>query len=389
MTKMVIVSNGYGEDAIGAAIAKELQHLKIEVVALPLVGRGLSYEENGIATIGPRQTMPSGGFVFDRPGAWRKDIQAGFISMTFKQWQTLRRTSKHTQATLVVGDWYALSVAKFFSQGPLFQMQPLVSLHYWEGEGAPTTGQPYGLWERMLMKAATQVYPRDEASTLWLQQHGVPRACYMGNPMLDALYGDKPVDLPAPYLLLLPGSRADAYESLPIMLESCYLLQDLNLTPVVAWAGLPLDVDLGKWKPVATGALEGITHYFEHDGSKVYVLQKRFASLLKNAKLAISTSGTAAEQAAGYGVPLVGFLTSGPQYTASFASGQKRLLREALTLVEAKSENVAKAARALISNTETYSLAQKAARGVMGEPGAAQRIAKDIHYYLLKGDHHV
>jgi uncharacterized protein (TIGR03492 family) len=387
--KTLIVSNGYGEDAIGAAIGRELKRLGVEVAALPLVGAGLSYQEQQIEALGPRQTMPSGGFVFDRPGAFRKDLQAGFISMTLRQWQTLWQSSRRIQATLVVGDWYALSVARFFSRGLLFQMQPLVSLHYWQGEGAPTWGQPYGVWERTLMQAATRVYPRDEATTTWLQQHGVPQALYLGNPMLDALYGEDPVDLPAPYLLLLPGSRADAFESLPIMLGACYLLRELNLTPVIAWTGLPLTADMGKWKLVTTGASEGITHYFEHAGHKVYVVQKRFASLLKNAKLALSTSGTAAEQAAAYGVPLIGFPTSGPQYTAPFALGQKRLLREALTLVEARAEKIAKAALALLKNAEAYSLAQEAGKVVMGEPGAAECIAKDIHYSLVKGDANV
>jgi uncharacterized protein (TIGR03492 family) len=380
---MMVVSNGYGEDSIGTAMAKELQNLDIKVTALPLVGQGKSYEEQGLEVIGPRQDLPSGGFVFDRPGALQKDIQAGFISMTFKQWQTLRRVSANFTGTLVVGDWYALSVASFFAKRPLFQMQPLVSLHYWQGEGAPTTGQPYGLWEQSLMKRVTNVYPRDEASTLWLKQHGVNQAVYLGNPMLDALYGHCEIDLPAPYLLLMPGSRADVYESLPVMLEACFLLQDLNLTPVIAWTGLPLSFNLANWQLAETGQSEGITHRFEHKQSTVvYLAQKSFATLLKKAKLALSTSGTAAEQAAGYGVPIVAFPTSGPQYTASFALGQKRLLREALTLVEPKAERLAQAARGLLNDSKMYAIAQNAAKAAMGEPGAARRIAKDINYSL-------
>jgi uncharacterized protein (TIGR03492 family) len=386
--KMMIASNGYGEDTIGAAIAKELKKQGFEVSALPIVGAGLAYEEQGITTVGPKKTMPSGGFVFDRPGAFRRDIRSGFIQMTLTQWQTLRHKSRDIQATLVVGDWYALSVARFFSRGPIFQMQPLVSLHYWQGEGAPIRGQPYGLWERTLMKTVKRVYPRDEATALWLRQHGIKQAHCLGNPMLDALYGDEPLDIPAPYLLLMPGSRADAYESLPIMLEACYLLRDLSLTPVMAWTGLPFKGNLLSWNLTATGMPEGITHRFEREGCVVYVIQKRFASLLKHAKLSLSTSGTAAEQAAAYGVPLIGFPTAGPQYTLAFAQGQRRLLREALTLSEANSEKIAQTARALINDSRRYGMAKDAAKTVMGEPGAAQRIAKDIHYYL-QGDHDV
>lgn len=376
---LIVVSNGHGEDMIGTALAQALAALGVSPVALPLVGRGKAYENADIELAGPRQDMPSGGFVFDRPSALRKDLRAGFLQMTLKQYAGLHRLSRRSVATLVVGDWYGLSVGSFLGSRPLFQMQPLVSLRTWQGVGAPVKGSPYGPWERHLMGRALRVFPRDEESAVWLRQNGVEHAICLGNPMLDAIYGDTPLDLPTPYLLLLPGSRADAYESLPVMLETCRYLTSTGLTPVIAWAGLPLGpLHLPNWRLEQVGD-KGVTHCLKHaDGTSAFLTQGSFRPALLGAKLALSTSGTAAEQAAGYGVPLVGFATSGPQFTHPFALGQKRLLREAFTLTKAQAEAVAGAVKGLLSCSETYHCAQQAGKAAMGSPGASGRIARAI-----------
>ena len=51
--------------------------------------------------------------------------------------------------------------------------------------------------------------------------------------------------------------------------------------------------------------------------------------------------GTANEQAAGLGIPVVGFATAGPQYVAGFAARQQRLLGAALTVFVSKGYHAA------------------------------------------------
>ncbi|MCV4714380.1 hypothetical protein OFC05_30390, partial [Escherichia coli] len=70
------------------------------------------------------------------------------------------------------------------------------------------------------------------------------------------------------------------------------------------------------------------------DGTTAHLATGAFHRALEGARLALSTSGTAAEQAAGLGVPLVGFPTPGPQYVRPFAQAQRRMLGQALTLTE-------------------------------------------------------
>lgn len=374
--KVLLISNGHGEDTVGSVLAAELAALGAQIAAVPLVGKGMAYERAGFEVLGPRLELPSGGFV-QQPGALWSDIKAGLLGMTLQQWRAVRRASASASATLVVGDYYAMLVGSLLAKHPVFQMQSLISVRNWEGGAA--RGEPFGILERFLMRRATGVFPRDRESTEWLVNRGV-KATYLGNPMLDAVSGEALVDVPRPYLLLLPGSRTDAYESLPLMLEACRGLPEMGLTPVVAWAGLPLEsLKLSQWVLESTGASAGITHRLIHpDGTGVWISQRAFKSVLTGAKLAISTAGAASEQAAGYGVPVVGFPTSGPQFTLSFAQNFKRLLREAMVLTKADPHPIAHSVRVLLSDQARYHQAQQAGYTLMGQPGSAQRIASYI-----------
>ncbi|MDX2006981.1 MAG: lipid-A-disaccharide synthase-related protein [Meiothermus sp.] len=382
--KIVIVSNGHGEDMIATVLAKELGRLGYGVQAVPLVGKGMAYLGTGVEVLGPRKEMPSGGFAIQSAAAVWADVRAGWFSMSAGHYRAVRAAARGAVATLVVGDIYGILVGSVFGRMPLFQMQCLVSVRAWERDRG---GNPYGPLERILMRRAVRVYPRELEAQQWLRANGVGNAEYLGNPMLDALEG-VPLELPPPYLLLLPGSRTDAYESLPMMLEAYRLLGDTGLTPVVAWAGLPVDerVAGSGWRVAETGQAEGVTHRLEHpDGTLAYLTQGAFRSCVLGARVALSTSGTAAEQAAGYGVPVVGFPTAGPQYTRPFAQNQKRLLGDALALVESRPEAVAGAVRAFLASEELRGKARAAGKAAMGEPGAARRIAEDIHRQLLRG----
>lgn len=169
------------------------------------------------------------------------------------------------------------------------------------------------------------------------------------------------------------------------MLEAVRELRPLTLTPVVAWSGLDLGgLQAPGWAlERLIGGEIGVTHTLIHlDGTRVFLAQGAFKSALLGSKLAFSTSGSAAEQAAGYGVPLVGFPTPGPQYTASFARAQQQLLGKALTLALPYPREVAQAARALLHHPQAYQAAQEEGKKAMGAPGAARRIAEDIAAYL-------
>ncbi|MER3444016.1 MAG: hypothetical protein C4333_07785, partial [Meiothermus sp.] len=87
MARILLISNGHGEDSIACAVGRELRALGHSLEALPLVGRGAAYEEAGFRVHGPRKVMPSGGFVLDDPAAFLRDLRAGWLGMSLGHWQ--------------------------------------------------------------------------------------------------------------------------------------------------------------------------------------------------------------------------------------------------------------------------------------------------------------
>jgi uncharacterized protein (TIGR03492 family) len=380
---VLFVSNGPTEDAIGARIA---QGLPKRVWALPLVGQGKAYEKAAERILGPRKEMPSGGFLF---GSWKNllsDLKAGFLSMTLQQWHAALRMPKPA-AVVVVGDAYALTVGVLAARGaPLYHVNPLVSAHYLEGLSSPWElfldwgGSDFTPYERLLHRQTRAVFVRDEESLQRLRSLGVSHAYWYGSFAMDLLppperdlsfLGEEAV------LALLPGTRGDEAFSLPLMLEAS---RYLPLIPAVAWPkaweALP---PLSHWQKTF---IDENTLKLEREGHVAWVLRQAFSAILHRAKLALATAGTATEQAAGLGIPIVAFPTPGPQYTLAFARRQKRLLGEALHLVEADPYRVAGQGLILLQAPELYQRSSEVGKHRIGPPGgilgATEHIRKDL-----------
>lgn len=387
MRRLLLVSNGHGEDVIAATLARRLRAAGFELAAAPLVGRGRAYDAAGVAVLGPRDDHPSGGYLLSGPRALFGDLRAGWLGSTRARWRSLRVAGGRPDAAptdagraagcVVVGDWYALTSAWANVRVPLFYLPSAISVLAWPPD-APAWRSPFGPWERRLMARVAAVYPRDEATARWLRGRSVPGVAYLGNPMLDAIDGEAEVAIAPPYLLLLPGTRGDAGFSLPRMLEACRRLRD-GPAAVVAWAGREDPPPVGGWALVATGDARGVVARYRHpDGTEVAVATGAFATLVGGARAALSTSGTAAEQCAGMGIPIVGFVTPGPQYREAFAQGQRRALGDALALTSSAPEGLAAAVRRALHDTEARERARVAGRRAMGVPGGADRVARDI-----------
>jgi hypothetical protein len=56
--RVLIVSNGYGEDAMGAVLGRALRKHGAEVLAYPLVGLGHAYQGEGIPVLDPVAPCP-------------------------------------------------------------------------------------------------------------------------------------------------------------------------------------------------------------------------------------------------------------------------------------------------------------------------------------------
>ncbi len=374
MTRALFVSNGHGEDVIAAALACRLQARGVELVAVPLVGRGGAYERIGVTVLGPRSELPGGGFTMMSLAAFWADLRGGLVRSTLRQWRAVADAAADASFCVAVGDRYAVGVARYLSWLPTYFLHVNRSAASWPSS-MPPWRPPFGPLERMIMRGAKAVYPRDGASARWLQARGLRNVFDLGNPMLDALDGEAGVDVAPPWVMGLPGTRADAHVSFPVMLEAMRRPAIRNTELLVAWASPEHPAAPAGWEAEATGRDRGVVLRFRHqDGTVVQLTRDAFATLLRGARVALSTSGTAAEQAAGFGIPVVGFPTGGPQYTAAFAGAQRRLLGEALTLVDADPEAIAGALQRAWADDHLRQRAARDGERAMGRPGADERI---------------
>src|SRR5579875_2425081 len=108
---VLFVTNGHGESAIAERIARELRGRSGEETQhFPLVGGGFGVP--GFIDVGPRAELPSGGLV--AMGNIRnlvRDLRAGFIPLWLRQRAFLRRSAGRHAVIVAVGDVYALAMA--------------------------------------------------------------------------------------------------------------------------------------------------------------------------------------------------------------------------------------------------------------------------------------
>jgi len=391
MTDVLIISGGNAEDLIGATLCQQLEGLRL--AALPLVGPGKRYEGRVERILGPRTQMPSGGFPFNSLANLLADLRAGFLQEIALQIRAAQLARREVRAVAVVGDAYALAVgvlASDWGRLPLFHLQPQISHYYWGGRSVwerlrqpnQFLAEDYIFYERWMHRFVRAVYVRDKPSEQRAHQLGMHKARFVGSMAMDTL-GPPERDLShlldgRKVLVLLPGTRADVRFSLPLMLQSAALLPELQ--PLVAWAADFSAVPLAEgW---ALEIEDEQTAIARKDTQQVWLLRGAFSAILHTGYVAIGTAGTANEQAAGMGIPVVAFPTPGPQYIYPNALRQSRLLGKAMRLVEASPQVVAGAVRQFVDDPVAREEARRDGLERNGPRGAIPHIALDIRKVL-------
>ncbi|MFO7545376.1 MAG: lipid-A-disaccharide synthase-related protein [Trueperaceae bacterium] len=385
MTRLLIVSNGHGEDTIGARLAVRLRTLvpELELSAFPLVGTGERYQAEGVHVEGPRRRLPAEGLTMHHPQLLWRDLRAGVVGLTVRQMVWLRRA--RPDAVLVVGDAFAQALASLVP-APRRVLQPLVSVHHGVGAPRPPLARTFMerilAPERLLMQRADRVYTRDAPTAAHLSELGVAHATYLGNPMMDDLAAE-PLDLPGdgPVVALLPGSRDYARHSVRTMLVALARLG--RVRGLVAWALSDLPELPQGWRADDTTQPPSASAVWRAGETSVTWLCGRFAEVLASADAAIGTAGTANEQAAGLGIPVVAFAVP-PAYGEAFVANQARLLGGALRVVAAEPERIADALRSALSDGDHRDAARTVGPARMGGPGGGDAIAADVAAWLTQ-----
>lgn len=374
--RVLFVSNGTGEDMIAARIAAALPDRFVTVAAYPLVGLGVY--PPGFALLDPRRELPSAGFSL-RSG-WRglpADLAAGLIGLWRAQCRTLRAQRGQWDLVVAVGDVYCLRMASLAAPRVAFV-----------ATAESVRIAPFGRVARQVMRRrALKIFARDPDSASFLAAHGLP-AVAPGNVMMDLAtpsgetFGLAP---DAPVVALLPGSRRDAPQNAVLLARAAAAIADRTRE---VWFLLAVAPTVSE--TILRERLRGLSYVkISLDGGLTLgraraTLTRSFADAVARAWVILGMAGTAHEQAAGLGRPVVAFPGHSAQFGRAFLGMQHRLLGDALVPTRHWSEAAAAVVR-LLHDPAERDRRGTAGRQRMGPPGGAQRIA-DALMELLRVD---
>ena len=402
--RLLVLSNGHGEDLIAARILEPLQRLnpQLQLSLLPLVGQGSAFNslnhQEAIQRLGPLQALPSGGFSNQSLGGLLQDLGAGLAGLTLGQWRSLRRWRRGGGAVLAVGDLLPLLLAAGSGLPYGFIGTPKSDYTWSSGPGHDPLpdayhrlkGSEWDPWEWALMgrRRCRLVICRDRLTARGLRRHGVG-ALAPGNPMMDGFQpGGPPASIAATQrILLLPGSRCpEALGNLRRLLAALPPARDRilllacgsrpspgELAPLLAKAG---------YGPAPLPACSGAAKAWQGPAGLLLVGPGLFSRWAPWAHLGLACAGTATEQLVGLGIPALSLPGSGPQFKAGFARRQSRLLGGAVQVCNSPGE-LAQKLEQLLAHPQLRGELGAIGKARMGPPGGSDRIAALIQSRLL------
>ena len=410
--KLLVLSNGHGEDIIAVRILEQLMvdRDRLKIFALPIVGKGIAYQQNNIPLIGEAKQMPSGGFIYmDSNQLWR-DVRGGLVQLTIKQLQVVRKWGKDGGFILAVGDIVPLLFAWLSSANYAFVGTAKSEYYLRDRDGwleqtswlERQSGSVYHPFDRWLMKHSRcqAVFPRDKLTTEILQHYSI-KAHNLGNPMMDGIYQTN-ITIPEKNtlsVLLLPGSRMPEAENnwQQIIQATEGVIANFAHRPILFLAAIAPGLEIQpftrylltrSWQQVS---LDSIEKYIQDDraialtkqNATLMLTQNAYRECLTIADIAIAMAGTATEQCVGLGKPVIIMPGKGPQFTHAFAEAQTRLLGCSVILVE-HSEQVGNNMKTILNNSEQMQRVAVNGKERMGNAGAASRIAKNLREIISK-----
>ena len=370
---VLFVTNGHGEAAIAARIARELRAVSdARTHHFALVGAGFGDAE--FVDVGPQRAMPSGGLVaMGNVGAFSRDLRAGFVGLLARQIAFLRGAHARYACVVAVGDVYALLLAKVAARETIY-VGTAKSVHM----------APYGPMERRVLRAARAIFVRDAATAADLQTHGVD-AVAPGNVIVDLLAGGgESIAWTQPLrLVLLPGSREAAYAD-GVLLAAVARRVGERYAQVEAAMSLAPGLDPQRF--AAGLAADGWSLVREPGAVSFRAtapllfrgVRGELGPLLATATVAIGQAGTANEAAAACGLPVVALETATASGRSWYRLRQAKLLGDALTIVPADCDAAADAIVALLDDPARRARLGAVGRERMGGAGGAAAIAAAI-----------
>jgi len=397
--RLLFISNGYGEDIIGAHIAQKIHVMypHLPVAAFPTVGHGDFYDRVGIKLAGRGAELPSEGFVRSLKEFFR-DVKNGFLSKTLRMGLSLGNVSKGFDFFIIVGDPYLLFFTSLFTRIKK-DKKIFVGVQQSEWYGSRKAfKQHYSAIERLWLRCfAGLIYVRDYKTMEFLRGKGLSSVRCSGNPMMDCFNIHARPVLPVGRRIIgiLPGSKQEAYENLTLVFD---IITALSVRGQEFTYAIALSPQLDQVKaqhmfgllPQGTGDLneeELYTKYrHEKTGNRIIISQKAFGDIINESVAVIGFSGTGNEQAAGLGKPVFASWGSGPQITKKFMKAQKKLLGPSLFLYPPDPEVIAHGIIETLGNKALLKNAAENGRIRMRGRGSIEIMAREIYEYIQSAE---
>ncbi|HME82411.1 MAG TPA: lipid-A-disaccharide synthase-related protein [Candidatus Eremiobacteraceae bacterium] len=389
---VLLVSNGYGEMAIAGYLASAIAARAPEAIIehFPMVGGAAAADADAAPArvVGPAARMPSGGLI----AYWNvrnlvRDVGAGLLSLTARQFSFLRRQGSR-DAIVAVGDVYCAAACLVFARRPTVFVATAKSEYVASHSGL----------ERAVARRARIVFARDAATAVALAADGVP-ARYAGNLMMDGVRVTG-VDLREPpnsvNVAVLPGSRDDAPANAAAAIRRLVLVAHA-LAPASVHAFISLAPGMDRAPLLAacagagavltpTGAQSGVIASGAAGPLTIGVISGAFGDMLSRSVMALGQAGTANEQAAGLGLPVIASSPGGdPARVGWYRMRQQRLLGDALLVLPDEDHAFARGVVSLLGDTSRMRAMGETGRARMGGPGGADAVAQAV---LALASHH-
>lgn len=357
--RIIIASNGYGEDAIGAKLARKAvqKFPQAEVCAFPLVGLGIPYKNIGVRILPPLSKSPTGGIIKYHLRDLYQEIRAGLfrqISRQMSAWDQLRSSCR---TILCVGDAYLLCHT-LWGQGKKALMVATAKTKFISGH--------WKLESFLYRKGCGRVWTRDEETAVELRQNGV-HAVFEGNPIMDLSCDNTKGTVPwgeGRRILVLPGSRSRAYKDLNLLLH--VLSKISERCPITAVMVPAPSIDSDKLMKTAAGwEFDGFR--LHRGGLSVLIYRGEVAEAARGAELLIGLAGTANQVCAGLGVPVLSVIEKGKLV-------QKKLLGNSELLVEPDADALVEAAVGLLADAGRLAYMSSEGRLRLGQSGALDAV---------------
>jgi hypothetical protein len=366
MKRILFITNGHGEDIVAARIIKDLKLKKNLIDVMPVVGKGDAFKGLAVNLIGPKGSLPGGGFGLRNFSYLIKDLFSGLIGKVRAQIRTLENNKWEYALVIGIGDIVPI-VYSIISRCKFIFVGINKSEHY------KKLAFNYTWLEKLLLKKYSMLtFARDKMTAEVLQRSGII-STYAGNPMMDTIQtirasADQRIRKGRKNVIgFLPGTREDAYKNI----EDFYRIagQINNIDKKIRFLlSMPETLDKERIAKIKAPV-------------KVELIND-FRKVLSGSNIIIGLSGTGNEQAAGLGRPVISFPGRGAQYNRKFASAQKELLGESLMLLPRSSGLIAGEAVSLLRNKKKVGKMSLAGMERMGKPGASKIIAGLIDLYL-------